>query len=105
MASRFENQEEYEAYVVEKLREWGMEKMREWGMEDKDKWAVGVYMQIGPYPQPPQKEEAWYLLNVTEPQNARPSIPPEHWYKLSHWVSYGQREAIEWYVKPIRSRL
>ena len=68
--------------------------------------AIDVYIQIGSYPQPPQTEGAWYVLNLTLPPDSRPSIPPEHWYKVSHWVAYGQRHAIDqWYVKPIRARL
>ena len=54
MASQFENQEEYEAYVVEKFREWGMEKMREWGMDDKGEWRS----------EPRRFEEYWALSRV-----------------------------------------
>ena len=68
--------------------------------------AIDVYMQIGSYPKQPQEEEAWYLLNVTEPPDARCRIPPEQWYRSLHWVSYGQKKAIDqWYIMPIASRL
>ena len=67
--------------------------------------AIDVYMHIGSYSKEPPEEEAWYLLNVTEPPNERGRIPPEEWYRCLEWVSYGQRKAIDrWYITP-HSRL
>ena len=62
--------------------------------------AIDVYMHTGSHSKQPQEEEAWYLLNVTEPPEERVRIPPEEWYRCSEWVSYGQRKAIDrWYIK------
>ena len=67
--------------------------------------AIDVYMHTGSHSKQPQEEEAWYLLNVTEPPEERVRIPPEEWYRCLEWVSYGQKKAIDrWYIKP-NSRL
>ena len=61
--------------------------------------AIDVYMHIGSYPKQPEEEEAWYLLNVMQPPDARRRIPPEQWYRSLEWVSYGQKKAIDrWYI-------
>ena len=61
--------------------------------------AIDVYMHIGSYPKQPEEEEAWYLLNATQPPDARRRIPPEQWYRSLEWVSYGQKKAIDrWYI-------
>ena len=67
--------------------------------------ALDVYVQMCTYLKQ-QQQEAWYLLNVTEPPEGRVSIPPEEWYRCLQWVSMGQKDTtIQWYLQPVLSRL